>query len=201
MLMPDQMSLMIAEGRGKITDAHTVEVELSSGGKRTLKTKYILLAVGGKPVKAPIPGAVSCHFLLPFQSNVPPFFTRDHTAAVADAQCLAATMHMTSFMQEHAITSDDALVLDEIPGSTIVIVGAGYISVEFSSIYKGLGADVHLMYRKPLPLTGCVHPSALSLGSPGLHPTCHFRLCLQGLSAQHVWRCCEASGIVHLWIV
>ena len=58
-------------------------------------------------------------------------------------------------MQEHAITSDDALVLDEIPGSTIVIVGAGYISVEFSSIYKGLGANVHLMYRKPLPLTVC----------------------------------------------
>ena len=26
-----------------------------------LKTKYILLAVGGKPVKAPIPGAVSTH--------------------------------------------------------------------------------------------------------------------------------------------
>lgn len=58
-------------------------------------------------------------------------------------------------LQEYAITSDDALVLDEIPNSTIVIVGAGYISVEFSSIYKGLGAEVHLMYRKPLPLTGC----------------------------------------------
>ena len=103
-------------------------------------------------------------------------------------------------MQEHAITSDDALVLDEIPGSTIVIVGAGYISVEFSSIYKGLGADVHLMYRKPLPLTGCAHPSALSPGSPGVHTTYYFRLCLQSLSAQHVWRCCEASGIVHLWM-
>jgi glutathione reductase (NADPH) len=56
--------------------------------------------------------------------------------------------------QEHAITSDDALVLDEIPKNSIVIVGAGYISVEFSSIYRGFGADVHLMYRKPLPLTG-----------------------------------------------
>ena len=57
-------------------------------------------------------------------------------------------------LQEHAITSDDALILDDIPDSSIVIVGAGYISVEFSSIYKGLGAEVHLMYRKPLPLTG-----------------------------------------------
>lgn len=57
-------------------------------------------------------------------------------------------------MQEHAITSDNALVLDEVPKKSIVIVGAGYISVEFSSIYRGFGNDVHLMYRKPLPLTG-----------------------------------------------
>jgi glutathione reductase (NADPH) len=61
-------------------------------------------------------------------------------------------------MQEHAITSDDALVLDEVPGNSLVIVGAGYISVEFASIYHGLGAKVHLMYRKPLPLTGCAPP-------------------------------------------
>ena len=74
MLTPEHMIPMIAEGRGKIIDAHTVEVELSSGEKRTLKTKYILLAVGGKPVKAPIPGAVSSHFLLPFRSYLPPFF-------------------------------------------------------------------------------------------------------------------------------
>ena len=47
-----------AEGRGSLVDAHTVRVELSSGGTRTLRTKHILLAVGGKPVKAPIPGAV-----------------------------------------------------------------------------------------------------------------------------------------------
>ena len=33
------------------------------------------------------------------------------------------------FPQEHAITSDDALVLDEIPTSgPIVILGAGYIA-------------------------------------------------------------------------
>ncbi len=57
--------------------------------------------------------------------------------------------------QEYAITSDDALLLDEFPHNSIVIVGAGYISVEFSSIFRGFGADVHLMYRKPLPLTGC----------------------------------------------
>ena len=36
-----------------------------------------------------------------------------------------------------------------------MIVGAGYISIEFAGIFNGMGADVHLMYRKPLPLTGC----------------------------------------------
>ena len=66
-------------------------------------------------------------------------------------------------MQEHAITSDDALVLDAVPGNSILIVGAGYISVEFSSIYHGLGAEVHLMYRTPLPLTGCGRPLRMPL--------------------------------------
>ena len=57
-------------------------------------------------------------------------------------------------MQEYAITSDDALVLDDLPNSSIVIVGAGYISVEFAGIFNGMGADVHLVYRKDYPLTG-----------------------------------------------
>ena len=74
MLMPDKMRGMNAEGRGKIVDAHTVEVELSSGEKRTLKTKYILLAVGGKPVKAPIPGAVSNYSFFALWSYLPPLF-------------------------------------------------------------------------------------------------------------------------------
>lgn len=56
--------------------------------------------------------------------------------------------------QEYAITSDDALVLDDLPKAPIYIVGAGYISVEFSGIFNGLGAEVHLVYRKDLPLTG-----------------------------------------------
>lgn len=58
-------------------------------------------------------------------------------------------------VQEYAITSDDALVLDNLPtDAPILIVGAGYISVEFSGIFNGMGANVHLVYRKDLPLTG-----------------------------------------------
>ena len=56
--------------------------------------------------------------------------------------------------QEYAITSDDALVLDDLPDAPIVIVGAGYISVEFAGIFNSFGAEVHLVLRKDLPLTG-----------------------------------------------
>lgn len=53
---------------------------------------------------------------------------------------------------EHAITSDEALVLEELPGSSVVVIGGGYIAVEFAGIFRGLGANVHLMHRAPLPL-------------------------------------------------
>lgn len=57
-------------------------------------------------------------------------------------------------MQEYAITSDDALVLDDLPDAPILIVGAGYISLEFAGIFNGMGADVHLVYRRDYPLAG-----------------------------------------------
>ncbi|KAK6929583.1 Pyridine nucleotide-disulfide oxidoreductase, dimerization domain [Dillenia turbinata] len=53
--------------------------------------------------------------------------------------------------QELAITSDEALSLDELP-KHVVILGAGYIAVEFASIWKGMGSNVDLFFRKELPL-------------------------------------------------
>ena len=47
-----------AEGKAKLIDRHTVEVALASGGTRRLTTKHILLAQGGTPVKADVPGKV-----------------------------------------------------------------------------------------------------------------------------------------------
>ncbi|KAG0482410.1 hypothetical protein HPP92_010494 [Vanilla planifolia] len=55
--------------------------------------------------------------------------------------------------QELAITSDEALSLDELP-KRVVILGAGYIAVEFASIWRGMGSEVDLVYRKELPLRG-----------------------------------------------
>jgi glutathione reductase (NADPH) len=54
-------------------------------------------------------------------------------------------------LQELAITSDEALSLEELP-KRAVILGGGYIAVEFASIWKGMGAHVDLFYRKELPL-------------------------------------------------
>jgi hypothetical protein len=39
-------------------------------------------------------------------------------------------------------TSDEALVLEEVGGAPIAIVGGGFIGVEFAGIFAGLGAEV-----------------------------------------------------------
>ena len=52
---------------------------------------------------------------------------------------------------EHAITSDEAFYLPQLP-KRAVVVGGGYIAVEFASIFNGLGAQTHLVHRGPLLL-------------------------------------------------
>lgn len=47
---------------------------------------------------------------------------------------------------EHAITSDEAFDLPVFP-ERVLIVGGGYIAVEFAGIFNGLGAEVTLSYR------------------------------------------------------
>jgi glutathione reductase (NADPH) len=54
---------------------------------------------------------------------------------------------------EHVITSEEAFHLKELP-KRMVIVGGGYIAVEFACIFKGLGVDVTLVYRGPNLLRG-----------------------------------------------
>jgi len=54
---------------------------------------------------------------------------------------------------EHAITSNEALHLDKQP-ETIVIVGGGYIAVEFAGIFAGLGSKVTQLYRGEQILRG-----------------------------------------------
>ena len=47
---------------------------------------------------------------------------------------------------EHAITSNEAFHLNELP-RRIVIQGGGYIAAEFAGLFHGLGADVTLVHR------------------------------------------------------
>jgi len=55
--------------------------------------------------------------------------------------------------RELAITSNEAFYLESLP-EKIVIVGGGYIAVEFAGIFNGLGVDVTQVYRGPVFLRG-----------------------------------------------
>ena len=54
---------------------------------------------------------------------------------------------------EYAITSNEAFYLKKLP-SNVVIVGGGYIAVEFAGIFNGLGCKTHQIYRGPMFLRG-----------------------------------------------
>jgi glutathione reductase (NADPH) len=54
---------------------------------------------------------------------------------------------------EHAITSNEALHLAQQP-RRIVIVGGGYIALEFAGIFHGLGSEVDVVYRGEKILRG-----------------------------------------------
>ena len=54
---------------------------------------------------------------------------------------------------EHGITSREAFHLAELP-KRVVVVGGGYIAVEFAGIFNGLGAEVMQLYRGDKILRG-----------------------------------------------
>ncbi|MBV6824690.1 glutathione-disulfide reductase [Pseudomonas sp. PD9R] len=55
--------------------------------------------------------------------------------------------------REHAITSNEAFFLAQLP-KRVLVVGGGYIAVEFAGIFNGLGAETRLLYRGDLFLRG-----------------------------------------------
>ncbi|WP_019409698.1 glutathione-disulfide reductase [Pseudomonas psychrophila] len=54
---------------------------------------------------------------------------------------------------EHAISSNEAFFLNELP-KRVLVVGGGYIAVEFAGIFHGLGAQTSLLYRGDMFLRG-----------------------------------------------
>ena len=85
-----------------------------------------------------------------------------HTVAVGKKRYSAAKIliatggwpHIPQFPgSEHAISSNEIFDLDSFP-QRLVIVGGGYIAVEFAGIFNGLGSEVTQLYRGPLFLRG-----------------------------------------------
>ena len=65
---------------------------------------------------------------------------------------------------EHAITSNEAFHLPRLP-ERIVIVGGGYIALEFAGIFHGLGSQVTLLVRGPEVLRGFDEDVRSALGA------------------------------------
>ncbi len=105
----------VVDGRGVVTDPHTVEVN----GK-SMTAEKILVAAGGWPSTPDIPGI------------------------------------------EHVISSNEALELRELP-KRMVIVGGGYIAVEFAGIFAALGVEVTEVIRAEAILRGFDHDIRVNL--------------------------------------
>jgi len=64
---------------------------------------------------------------------------------------------------EHVISSNEALDLEKLP-RRIVIVGGGYIAVEFAGIFSGFGSEVVELIRRPELLSGFDDDIRVALG-------------------------------------
>ena len=85
-----------------------------------------------------------------------------HTVAVGEQNFSAEKIliatggwpHIPDFPgSEYAISSNEVFDLENFP-QRLVVVGGGYIAVEFAGIFNGLGAEVTQLYRGPLFLRG-----------------------------------------------
>jgi glutathione reductase (NADPH) len=102
----EKAGVKLLRGTARVVGANAVEID----GKR-ITARYILVAAGGWPFKANVPGA------------------------------------------EHCITSNEAFELADLP-RRVLVVGGGYVAVEFAGIFRGLGAEVTLSYRGDRILRG-----------------------------------------------
>lgn len=80
---------------------------------------------------------------------------------------------------EHAITSNEALDLKEVP-KRVAIVGGGYIGVEFAGIWNGAGSEVTVILRGDTVLRGFDHDVRTTLfeemGKEGVDVRCGTRV-------------------------
>ncbi|WP_022962614.1 glutathione-disulfide reductase [Halopseudomonas pelagia] len=89
-------------------------------------------------------------------------FIDSHTLQVGDKQVTAERIliatggwpHIPDFPgNEHVISSNEVFHLESLPKRTLV-VGGGYIAIEFASIFHGMQREVSLLYRGEMFLRG-----------------------------------------------
>lgn len=107
--MLDKANVTLYRNYAQFVDAHTLQI-----GEEKVTADKILIAVGGIPERAAVPGI------------------------------------------EHAIISDRMFTLPEQP-KRFVVLGGGYIGVEFACILNALGSEVTQIIRRPYILRGFDH--------------------------------------------
>jgi glutathione reductase (NADPH) len=94
---------------------------------------------------------------------------------------------------EHVLSSNEVFSIDEFP-SRVLVVGGGYIAVEFAGIFAGLGAETHLSYRRDLFLRGFDRDIRTfvrdEMGKKGVH--LHFNQQVEAIEKQD-----DGSLLVH----
>jgi glutathione reductase (NADPH) len=85
-----------------------------------------------------------------------------HTAQIGDQTVTAANILLATGCwpwvpefpgSEHTITSNELFHLEKLP-RRLVIVGGGYVAVEFAGVFNGLGVETEIIYRGDLFLRG-----------------------------------------------
>ena len=85
-----------------------------------------------------------------------------HTVAMNDKRVTARTILVAAGGwptvpefpgREHVVTSNEAFHLEALP-RRVIVVGGGYVAVEFAGIFNGLGAATTQVYRGPLFMRG-----------------------------------------------
>jgi glutathione reductase (NADPH) len=108
-------------------------------------------------------------------------FIDPHTLDVGGERVTAANIVIATGSTPHkadipggelAGITDDLFYLPRRP-ARLALIGGGYSAVEFACIFAGLGSEVHLIYRQPLPLRGfdqdLREALAESLAAQGIH--------------------------------
>uniref|UniRef100_A0A2N9GAN4 glutathione-disulfide reductase n=1 Tax=Fagus sylvatica TaxID=28930 RepID=A0A2N9GAN4_FAGSY len=170
------------EGEGKIVGPNEVEVTQLDGTKLSYTAKHILVSTGGRAQRPTIPGQRAWGRILTHDNLIKRgvslvgwccmYRSSGETVAHLLMHCevayglwnrvfgafgvqwvIPSSVAVWVVELELAITSDEALSLEELP-KRAVILGGGYIAVEFASIWTGMGVTVDLCFRKELPLRG-----------------------------------------------